>query len=185
MHSSRMRTDRRSGHLGGRGVCLLGGACLFTWRGCFLTCGGVWLPGGSVWARHTPRQTPIPPWAHQPLYTTPLPVNRMTDRCKNITFSGSLRYAVGNKEDLFSYNGGTWRSFWKTLNFTVWELLLKQTNFDWVTCQRIAKCTCPEVKGAFRVLEKLFNTVQSNRKIRQGNFSRNPVRVPPPNISVN
>ena len=59
MHSSRMHTVHCSGRL--EGVCL-GGVCL----------GGVCL-GRCVCL---PRR----------VYTSPSPVNRMTDRCKNITF---------------------------------------------------------------------------------------------------
>ena len=52
------------------------------------------------------------------LYTTPpsRTVDRMTDRCKNITFRASLRYAVGNKI------GGIQRSynFKKKNNWNNW-----------------------------------------------------------------
>ena len=80
MHSSRMRAVRNSSRLLG-GVCCWGvpasGGCLV--RG--VTCsGGCLVPGGACSGRvsqHTLRQTP--------------PVNRITDRCKNITFATLLR----------------------------------------------------------------------------------------------
>ena len=72
MYSSRMRTDRGSGHL------IVGGE------------GGVSLPveGGCL---------PEPPMGrHPPLYHTSLaPANRITERCKNITFPHTS-YVVGN-----------------------------------------------------------------------------------------
>ena len=95
MHSSRMHTVRNSSRLlvpgpggvpGPRGVSAHGGCLLL---------GGAWSQGGSARgvpgprgcllpgegvSQHALRQTPPPP-----------PVNRMTDRCKNITFATSLR----------------------------------------------------------------------------------------------
>ena len=69
MHSSRMRTARYSGCLGG---CLPGG-CLSRERGCL------------------PKEcTPPGPKAAIP------PVNRITDRCKNITFSQLLLRTVNS-----------------------------------------------------------------------------------------
>ena len=78
MHSSRMRAVRNSSHLPGRGVSAPGGVpapggCL-VWG---LGGGGGLLPGGVV-SQHALRQTPPP-------------LNRMTDRYKNITFATSLQ----------------------------------------------------------------------------------------------
>ena len=73
MHSSRMRTARFSG-------CLGGGGCLP--RGC--VCLGGCLPRGvcpGMYTSWTQRQTPQ---LHARIHTPP--VNRITDRCKNITF---------------------------------------------------------------------------------------------------
>ena len=77
MHSSRMRTIRNSSRLLG-GCLVLGGVPAPGGvpgpGGCLLR-GGDWCWG--VVSQHALRQTP--------------PVNRMTDRCKNITFATSLR----------------------------------------------------------------------------------------------
>ena len=81
-----MRTVRNSSHLlRGRGVPGPGG-CAWSGglgvpgpRGCLLG-GGAWSRGvsaGGVVSQHALRQTP--------------PLNRMTNRCKNITFATSLR----------------------------------------------------------------------------------------------
>ena len=45
-------------------------------------------PGGVVVSQHALRQTP--------------PVNRITDRCKNITFATSLRMVIRQCEDFSS-----------------------------------------------------------------------------------
>ena len=105
-HSSRMRTVRSSSRLCSQQGCLLPGTgagpggCL-PWRG---TCsggicsqGGTWsggvcsqgVPGLGV-SQHALRQTP--------------PVNRMTDRCKNITFATSLQTVIIHHK-LFSGEG--------------------------------------------------------------------------------
>ena len=72
MHSSRLRTVRSSGRLCSRGCLLLGGGACSRVGGCLLP-GGAWSWG----SQHALRQTP--------------PVDRMTDRWKNITFATSLR----------------------------------------------------------------------------------------------
>ena len=70
MHSSRMRTGRSlTVCAGGGGVPPSGGT---PWQGCLLAEGGL-LDRGSPWQGGSLRQTP--------------PVNRMTDRCKNITLA--------------------------------------------------------------------------------------------------
>ena len=106
MHSSRMRTVRNSSHL-------------LSWGG------GVSIPleqapprsGTSIPqsspppSRHppsqsrpppqkpTPRHAGIPPAMHAGI-AHPSPVNRMTDRCKNITFATSLRTLIMQKKSL-------------------------------------------------------------------------------------
>ena len=67
MHSSRMRTVCSSSRLFGVGVCPERGVCLgVSSRGCLPIGGCVY--SSMHWGRHPP------------------PVDRMTDRCKNITF---------------------------------------------------------------------------------------------------
>ena len=68
MHSSRMRTVRNSSRLGRRGCVLPGDVC--SW-------GGLSAPGGGGIPACTEADT--------------LPVDRMTDTCKNITFVTSLQ----------------------------------------------------------------------------------------------
>ena len=99
MHS-RMRTARFSGRLGGWGVCLgvstWGGVCPggegglpeeFLRQGCLCR-------GESVWGVYTPIAC----------RDTPPPMNRMTDRCKNITFPQLRLRAVINRFFLTNSN---------------------------------------------------------------------------------
>ena len=95
MHSSRKRTVRFSCHLGGGsawggGCVFLGGVCLRV--GCLP--GGVCLAVGGVCPV---RCTPPPPIVCWDTHSTP--VNRMTDRCKNITFS-QTSFAGGKYQNL-------------------------------------------------------------------------------------
>ena len=77
MHSSRMRTVRNGSRLPSGGVCTWSGGC--TWyRRCTWSQRGVPGNGGCTWSGGVPAQV------------LPL-VNRMTDRCKIITFASSLR----------------------------------------------------------------------------------------------
>ena len=83
-----MRTARFSGHLGGRGVCLVAGVsggvvCPGVSTPGMCVCpGGVYLGRVSAQWVYTPGPRGRHPSAHCMLgYTPP---NRMTDRCKNI-----------------------------------------------------------------------------------------------------
>ena len=92
MHSSRMRTVRCSGRLGG---CLPGG-CLP------MEC----LPQGS------PQEGGVCPGVYTPWtqkQTPPSPVNRITDRCKNITFPQLLLHMVN-----INFLKKSWSSNWQT-----------------------------------------------------------------------
>ena len=72
MHSSRMRTVRNSsGLLAGGGAWSVGGGGVSALEGCLVLGGGI------------PACTETDP-----------PVNRMTDRCKNITLATSLRTVI-------------------------------------------------------------------------------------------
>ena len=80
MHSSRMRTIRSGSRLSGGGGASRGGASggvCATWKGV--------LPGGVCFLG----RCGIPACTE-----ADSPVNRMTDRCKNITFATSLRTVI-------------------------------------------------------------------------------------------
>ena len=86
MHSSRMRIGRsltvsRGGSASWGGL-LLGGSAF--WGECLLLWGGLPLWGGWVVSHHALRQTPT--------------VNRMTDRCKNITLATTSLRPVKKSE---------------------------------------------------------------------------------------
>ena len=89
MHSSRMRTAHCSSRLGGGGGIFLKG-CLPRGDVCL---GAGCLPNGGVClGRHLPQtQKQTPPWTQR---QTPLPVNRITDRCENIAFPQLLLWTV-------------------------------------------------------------------------------------------
>ena len=99
MHSSRIRTVRNSSRLLGgclawgvsaRGVC--SGGCLVQ--------GGAWSEGvcsGGAWSGGVCSGGGWYPSMH---WGRP-PVNRMTDRCKNITFATSLWTAITNVEFVY------------------------------------------------------------------------------------
>ena len=98
MHSSRTRTARFKGHLYRRGSAqrlgVEGGVC----RGCVSRgC----LPGGSVQGVYTP--------AHCMLgyKRSPPPENRMTDRCKNISFPQLRLRAVIMDSQWILISGGS------------------------------------------------------------------------------
>ena len=57
---------------------------------------GTSLPGDPPGSRHPQEQAtaPTPRSRHPPGEDTPLPVNRITDTCKNITFATSLRTVI-------------------------------------------------------------------------------------------
>ena len=112
MHSSRMRTGRSlivccsllpegggglvPGVLPGRGGWSQGGS---PWQGGFSLAGGFslgcpWPGGGSPW------QGGLPGGGF--FLADPPPVNRMTDRCKNITLATtSLRPVINSLDDTF------------------------------------------------------------------------------------
>ena len=104
-----MRTVRRVA------VSAVGGGCFFPGGACSWGVGLVWVgmlpPGGWV----------LPPRGYQlrgrvpapggvvsqhALRQTPLLVNRMTDRCKNITFA-TLLWTVIKTESILNYRSGT------------------------------------------------------------------------------
>ena len=116
MHSSRMRTIRNSSHLPGvsapKGGCLLPGGLPglgvpgpggsapggLVWGG--LVLGGCLLWGGLLWGCGIPTYTEADP-----------PVNRMTDRCKNITFATSLRTVTTSVTIILTKTGSEFKSF--------------------------------------------------------------------------
>ena len=110
MHSSRIHTVRCSGRLGGEGEgCLPRGVSapgMAAWEQCVCP-GGAWgqcvCPGGvclgrCVSARECLPRRCLPGWVYTPQTQgqTPLPVNRITDRCRNITFPQLLLWTVIN-----------------------------------------------------------------------------------------
>ena len=74
MHSSRMCTARLSAHLGGGGICL-GGVC----------------PGGVCLGGVCPGDVCLGGGLPRGIYLG-MCVNRITDRCKNITLQKKLRF---------------------------------------------------------------------------------------------
>ena len=110
MHSSRKRTVRSSGRLrgvnGGGGVCS-GGSLPKCMLGYTLPWEQTPPRADTPLSRHPSEQTPPkadplgsthPPGAYTPLSRHPPkqtpPVNRITDRCKNITFATFLRTVI-------------------------------------------------------------------------------------------
>ena len=116
LHSSRMRTARLltvspmhctgGGGWSWRGACL--GGCLL-WGACS---GGVcsrgawswWVPGLGVPGPGGGWWYPSMHWGRPPL-----PVNRMTDRCKNITFATSLRTVTRMHTTQYRRKGSPWQ----------------------------------------------------------------------------
>ena len=91
-----MSTDRGSGHIWWGGCLLACMGCLLTWGGC-LSRHLPWLD--TPLGRHTHPLYHTHPIPHTPSIPRPTPphVDRMTDKCKNITFPASLRHVVGKK----------------------------------------------------------------------------------------
>ena len=102
MHSSRMRTVRSSSCFcpGGRGAWSWGvpgpgrvpGSRGYLVQGGLLL-GGCLLPGGGGIPAFTEADTP--------------PVNRMTDKCKNITFATSLRTVIKIVKNILNKAAGS------------------------------------------------------------------------------